>query len=149
MLESRPGPTAGAIWVMLPDEKVVFVGDTVMKGQPPFLAHADLPAWIEALDILQGPDFKGFTVISGRGGVVTPQAVRSQAESLKHIQDKLETLGKKRAAITATDKVAEQLIKEYKAPVARQKQYAHRLSYGLRHYYIRHYQPSSRHAVDE
>ena len=149
MLESRPGPTAGAIWVILPDEKVVFVGDTVMKGQPPFLAHADLPAWIEALDILQGPDFKGFTVISGRGGVVTPQAVRSQAESLKHIQDKLETLGKKRAAIIATDKVAEQIIKEYKAPAMRQKQYAHRLSYGLRHYYIRHYQPSSRHAVDE
>jgi hypothetical protein len=69
---------------------------------------------------------------------------------LKHIQDKLEVLGKKRAAaITATDKLAEQLLKDYKAPAARQKQYAHRLSYGLRHYYISHYQPSSRHAVDE
>ena len=78
-----------------------------------------------------------------------PQGVRSQAESLKHIQDKLEALNKKRAPITVTDKLAEQLLKDYKAPAARHKQYAHRLSYGLRHYYISHYQPSSRHAVDE
>jgi hypothetical protein len=125
------------------------VGDAVMKGQPPFLAHADLPAWIESLDVLQSPDYKGYTIVSGRGGIVTPQAVRSQSDSLKHIQDKLEAFGKKRAAITVTDKLAEQLLKDYKAPAAKQKQYAHRLSYGLRHYYISHYQPSSRHAVDE
>jgi hypothetical protein len=75
--------------------------------------------------------------------------VRSQSDSLKHIQDKLEAFGKKRAAITVTDKLAEQFLKDYKAPAAKQKQYAHRLSYGLRHYYISHYQPSSRHAVDE
>ena len=128
---------------------MIFVGDAVLKGQPPFLAHADLTAWIESLEILQGPEYKGFTVVSGRGGVVTPQAVRSQTESLKRIQDKLEALGKKRAAIIATDKLAEQLLKEYKSPAARHKQYAHRLSYGLRHYFISHYQPSSRHAVEE
>jgi len=149
ILESHSGPTAGAIWVILPNEKVAFVGDAVMKGQPPFLAHADLHEWIASLDVLQGPDYKGFTIVSGRGGVVTPQTIRSQSEALKHIQEKLEVLGKKRAAIVATDKLAEQLLKDYKASAARQKQYAHRLSYGLRHYYISHYQPSSRHAVDE
>lgn len=149
ILESRPGPTSGAIWVTLPEEKIVFVGDAVLKGQPPFLAHADLAAWIEALEVLMGPDYKGFTVVSGRGGVVTPQAVRSQADALNHIHDKLEALGKKRASPTATEKLAENLLKDYKAPSAKQKQYAHRLSYGLYHYYLRHYQPSSRHVVEE
>jgi len=149
ILESRPGPTSGAIWVILPEEKVIFVGDAVSKGQPPFLAHANLPAWIEALDVLMEPDYKGFTIVSGRGGVVTPQAVRSQADALKHIYDKLETLGKKRASATATEKLADQLLKDYKAPSAKHKQYAHRLSYGLYHYYLRHYQPSSRHVVEE
>ena len=85
VLESHAGPTAGAIWVILPSEKVVFVGDAVMKGQPPFLAHADLPAWIESLEVLQGPDYKGFTIVSGRGGIVTPQAVRSQSDSARNI----------------------------------------------------------------
>jgi len=149
ILESRPGPTSGSIWVILPDEKIVFVGDAVMKGQPPFLAHADLESWIESLDVLTSAEYKGFTVISGRGGVVTPQTIRSQADLMKQIHSKLETLGKKKSNINATDKLAEQLLKEFKAPAAKHKQYLHRLSYGLRNYFIRTYQPSSRHIIEE
>jgi glyoxylase-like metal-dependent hydrolase (beta-lactamase superfamily II) len=52
VLESHPGPTAGAIWVILPDEKIVFVGDAVLKHQPPFLANANLDQWLESLDVL-------------------------------------------------------------------------------------------------
>jgi cyclase len=150
ILESHPGPTSGAIWVILPEEKVVFVGDAVAKGQPPFLAHADIPAWLEALDLLQGADYKGFTVISGRGGVVSPQAVRSQADSLKKIHTKIDKLGSKRSsAANVTDKLADQVLKGYKAPAARHKQYAQRLRFGLRNYYARHYSSSSRTVVDE
>jgi len=149
LLESRPGPTPGAIWVVLPGEKVVFVGDAVLKSQPPFLAHADLPMWIEALKALQGPEYKGFTVVSGRGGVVTQQIVRHQIDVLKRINDKVENIGKKKSAANITDKLAEQLLKGFKAPAARQKQYAHRLRYGLHHYYLHHYQPSSRQIVEE
>ena len=36
----------------LPEEKVIFIGDTVVKGQPPYLASADLPAWLETLNTL-------------------------------------------------------------------------------------------------
>jgi cyclase len=150
ILESHAGPTEGAIWVVLPEEKVVFVGDAVVKGQPPFLAHADLPAWLEALDHLQGGDFKGYTVISGRGGVVTPQAIRAQEALLKSIYAKIEKLGAKRSsAPNVTDKLAEQILKDFKAPAAKQKQYLHRLRFGLRNYYARHYLPSSRTVVDE
>jgi cyclase len=148
-LASRPGPTPGAIWVVLPDEKVVFVGDAVLKGQPPFLAHADLPAWIEALRTLQEPEYKGFTVVSGRGGVVTSQVVRNQIEMLKRIHDRMEKIGKKKTTANATDKLADQLVKSFRAPAARQRQYLQRLRYGLRHYYVRHYQPSSRLSVEE
>jgi glyoxylase-like metal-dependent hydrolase (beta-lactamase superfamily II) len=149
LLESRPGPASGAIWVVLPEEKVVFVGDAVTKGQPPFLAHASLPEWIEALRLLQEPEYKGFTIVSSRGGIVTPQVVRSQAETLKRINDKVEKLGGKKATPAAVDKLADQLLKDFKAPAARQKQYAHRLRYGLNHYYARHYHASSRHLLDE
>jgi len=148
LLESHPGPTKGAIWVILPGEKIVFVGDGVIKGQPPFLAHSDLPAWIEALDLLQ-TKYKGFTVISGRGGAVTLQVVKHQAEVLKRMLDKLEKLGRKRSSPAAVDKLAEPLIKEFKSPAARHKQYAQRLRYGLNQYYIRHYLSSSRNTTEE
>ncbi|GAB4448806.1 MAG: hypothetical protein OHK0041_09580 [Anaerolineales bacterium] len=150
ILESRPGPTSGAIWVILPEEKVVFVGDAVIKGQPPFLAHADLPAWLESLDHLQSAEFKGYAIVSGRGGVVTAQAVRAQAEALQKIQAKIEKLSEKRSVTPAlTDKLAESLLKEFKAPAARQRQYLHRLRFGLRNYFARHYPSSSFNAVDE
>jgi glyoxylase-like metal-dependent hydrolase (beta-lactamase superfamily II) len=149
ILESHTGPTPGAIWVILPDEKIVFVGDAVLKSQPPFLAHADLPSWIETLKILQEPEYKGFTIVSGRGGVVTSQAVRNQIEVLKRINEKVEKIGKKKTTANVTDKLADQLLKSFRAPAARQKQYSHRLRYGLHHYYLRHYQPSSRLSVEE
>jgi glyoxylase-like metal-dependent hydrolase (beta-lactamase superfamily II) len=149
LLESRPGPAAGAIWVILPGEKIIFVGDAVAKGQPPFLAYADLPAWIEALRLLQDADYKGFTIVSSRGGVVTQQVVRSQIDMLKRIHDRVEKLGSKKSSPAAVDKLAEQLLKDFKAPAARQKQYAHRLRYGLNHYYVRHYHSPSRQMLDE
>ncbi len=150
VLESHPGPTEGAIWVILPEEKVVFVGDAVLKGQPPFLAHADLPPWLETLELLQATDFKGYTVVSGRGGMVSPQAIRSQADLLKKIHARIEKLGAKRSSSpTVTDKLAEAILKEFKAPVAKQKQYAQRLRFGLRNYYARRYLSSSRNVVDE
>lgn len=149
LLESHPGPSSGAIWVILPEEKVVFVGDAVTRAQPPFLAYASLPEWIEALKLLQEPEYKGFTIVSGRGGVVTMQVVRSQVDTLKRIHDKVEKLGIKKAPPAAVDKLADQLLKDFKAPAARQKQYAHRLHYGLNHYYARHYHSTSRHLLDE
>jgi len=150
VLESHPGPTEGAIWVVLPEEKVVFIGDTVLKGQPPFLAHADIPAWMESLEYLQSPEFKGYTVIGGRDGVLSPQAIRSQADILKKINTKIEKIGgKKSVPANATDKLADQVLKEYKAPVAKQKQYSHRLRFGLRNYHARHYASASRSIVDE
>ena len=149
LLQSHPGPTSGAIWVILPEEKVVFVGDAVTKGQPPFLAYADLPEWIEALKLLQEPEYKGFTIVSGRGGVVTLQTVRNQTDLLKRIHDKVEKLGSKKSSAAAIDRLADQLLKEFKAPAARQKQYTHRLHYGLNHYYARHHNPASRRILDE
>ncbi|MBI4759701.1 MAG: MBL fold metallo-hydrolase [Chloroflexota bacterium] len=150
ILESHPGPASGAIWVILPAEKIVFVGDAVVKGQPPFLAHADIPAWLETLDHLQSAEFKGYTIVSGRGGVVNIQAVRAQADLLKKIQAKIEKLSEKRSVTPAqTDKLAETLLQEFKAPAARQRQYLHRLRFGLRNYFARHYPSAAFNAIDE
>ncbi|MEW5939765.1 MAG: MBL fold metallo-hydrolase, partial [Chloroflexota bacterium] len=143
LLEHHPGPTSGAIWVILPVEKIVFVGDLVAKNQPPFLSHADLPAWIEALKILAGPDYKGYTIVSGRGGSVQAQAVKTQLDAVKHIHDRMEKLAARNAAPEATEKLVDGLLGGYKAPAAKQKHFAQRLRYGLIHYYVRRYRPSS------
>ncbi|MBI2333452.1 MAG: MBL fold metallo-hydrolase [Chloroflexi bacterium] len=143
MLEHRPGPSSGSIWVKLPEEKVLFVGDMVMKNQPPFLAGSNLKAWLEALDHLLEPGYKGYTFISSRGGVVTTSAIKAQYDFLKHIHDKLNKSTSKKPNPAAVEKMVTSLLTWFKAPAARQKQFAQRLRYGLLHYNARqHHTPS-------
>ena len=149
LLESHPGPTSGAIWVILPSEKVVFVGDAVTEEPASVPCSCRSARSGSKPKVLLEPEYKGFTIVSGRGGVVTTQVVRHQIDVLKRIYDRVEKLGKKKTTANATDKLADQLLKDFKAPAARQKQYSHRLRYGLNYYYVRHYQPPSRLTLDE
>jgi glyoxylase-like metal-dependent hydrolase (beta-lactamase superfamily II) len=137
--EHHPGPTAGAMWIILRDQKVVFIGDLVSKNQPPFLAHADLPAWLEALDILMGPDYRGFTFVSGRGGTVSSAVLKTQSELIKRIHDRMEKLARRSASPDVTEKLIDTFLSGYKVSAARRKQYEQRLRYGLRYYYAHHY----------
>lgn len=145
MLENHPGPSAGALWVILPLEKIIFVGDTVTKGQPPFLAHANFTAWIEAVNLLLEPEFKNYTVISSRGGVVNANAIKNQLDFLKYARDKLDKFAlRKKQTPAATEKLVESLLSWFKVPAARHKQYAQRIRYGVLHYNSRYQYPSGR-----
>ena len=139
LLEYHPGPSAGAAWVIVPEEKVVFIGDAVLKNQPPFLASADLPAWLETLKLLLSPTYRGWTIISGRSGPVPVDVIRAQRENLEHILNKLEKLAAKKSAPEAVENLVPHLLGSFKVPSGRQRQYSHRLHYGLSQYYIRHY----------
>jgi glyoxylase-like metal-dependent hydrolase (beta-lactamase superfamily II) len=137
LLEHHAGPSSGSIWVRLPEEKIVFVGDAVLKNQPPFFAGANLTDWLTALNLLLSPDFKGYTIISSRGGVVTTNVVKTQLDFIKHVHDKLDKITAKKANPAAIEKLVTSLLTYFKAPAARQKQFAQRLRYGLLHYNAR------------
>ncbi len=144
LLESHAGPSNGSIWVRMPVEKVVFVGDMVMKNQPPFLAGSNLKAWLESLNLLLESEYKGYTFISSRGGVVTTAVIKAQYDFLKHVHDKLNKSTSKKPNPAAVEKMVATLLTWFKAPAARQKQFAQRLRYGLLHYNARQYHtPSS------
>jgi cyclase len=142
ILEHHPGPTPGACWVILPEPKIIFVGDLVVKHQPPFLASSNLPLWIKSLDALMA-GYQEFTIVSGRGGVVPFSAVQTQRSKIAYIHEQLETLAQNKAATDAVENLVAPLMADYQTPVERQKQYSQRLSYGLRHYFSRHYHPTT------
>jgi cyclase len=137
LLEHHAGPSSGSIWVRLPEEKIVFVGDAVLKNQPPFFAGANLTDWLTALNLLLGPDFKGYTIISSRGGIVTTNIIKAQLDFIKHVNDKLDKITAKKVNPAAIEKMVTSLLTSFKAPAARQKQFAQRLRYGLTHYNAR------------
>ncbi|MDP1546615.1 MAG: hypothetical protein Q8L87_11385 [Anaerolineales bacterium] len=148
LLEHRPGPSVGSIWVHLPEEKVLFIGDSVLKNQPPFLAGSSLKAWLESLALLQDSAYKGYTFISSRGGAVTVSAIKSQYDFLKHVSDKMDRGTAKKPNPAAIEKLVASLLTWFKAPAARQKQFAQRLRYGLSHYNTRQHLASGQSEED-
>lgn len=139
LLEGHPGPTSGAIWVVLPEEKILFVGDAVLKHQPPFLANANLNQWLETLELLLSPAYKGYTIVSSRGGILTTPMIKAQYELMEQINARLNKLAAKKSPASATEKLVDTFSSGFKASAARHKQFTQRLRYGLHHYYARHY----------
>lgn len=140
VLEHHPGPTLGSIWVSIPQAQVVFIGDTILSEQPPFLASADLPAWIESLESLIA-NCKDYTIISGRGGTVGLDIVRAQLKLLKSILKGMERLAKRNAPPEKTEDLIASLIADMNLPIKRREQYVQRLRHGLYYYYTRRYRP--------
>jgi glyoxylase-like metal-dependent hydrolase (beta-lactamase superfamily II) len=138
ILEHHPGPTIGAIWVIIPESHVLFLGDAVLPQQPPFLAHADFPAWIDNLNLLI-KSYRDFTIISGRGGPVSLDIVRTQLRLIKMISSGLERLAKRNAPPEKTESLIPRLLKDLSPPSKLRENYAQRLRYGLFQYYSRRY----------
>ena len=149
VLEHHPGPSAGATWAILPEEKVVFVGDAVLRNQPPFLAGADLSAWLETLKLLLSPAYHGWLVVSGRGGLVSVDVIRAQRDYLDQVLNKIEKLAQKKSSPEAVENLITPLLSSFKIPAHRHQQYSQRLRYGLYHYYAHHYHLASNVAGEE
>jgi glyoxylase-like metal-dependent hydrolase (beta-lactamase superfamily II) len=149
LLENHAGPSVGAIWVAIPDEKVVFVGDAVVLNQPPFLAGSDIPAWVESLKILLSPAYRGYLIVAGRGGVATGDDIRFQLNFLNTVQSKLEKMASKKSVSVALDNLLTSLLTDFKVPNNRQGQYTQRLRHGLLQYYYRHFQNTNLNKTEE
>jgi glyoxylase-like metal-dependent hydrolase (beta-lactamase superfamily II) len=140
VLEYHPGPSVGAIWVIIPDANVVFVGDAVLHNQPPFLTNADIHAWLETLDELK-KSYQDYTLISGRGGVIPNEAVKAQHQVVKHILRGMERLAKRNASAEAVESLIPGILSGLTFPKHLEEQYTQRLRHGLIQYYARQYRP--------
>ena len=138
ILEYHPGTTAGAIWALVPDSRIVFVGDAVLLNQPPFLANADIPSWLESLQFLNN-SYRDYRIVSGRGSTVPNEAVQAQIKTLKLVVKGLERLARRNASPEATENLIPGLLANLEYPTHMEEQYAQRLRYGLSIYYSRHY----------
>lgn len=120
MLEHHPGPSKGSTWLIVPEKQVAFLGDTVTPGQAPFLANAEIDAWLESLHELQLSRFKDFILISGRGEMATIDDVRELERFLKKAARKLEKMTPSDTNSDEIDKIAGELADEFKTRTKRE-----------------------------
>jgi len=139
LLEHHPGPQLGSLWVHLPEDGILFIGDTVPIKQPPFLAHADIEAWLTSLSLLSSKQFAGYTILSSRGGPITKPHIQALQKFLKDVKTRLDRLGRRKGLPAATEKIAANLFTKYKYAPNADDSFANRLRYGLHHYYTRRY----------
>lgn len=127
----RPGPTAGAIWVLVPDCEVIFVGDAVTAAEPPYLGEADLEAWMETLEELRRLTQRGHVPISSRDGRIGSDEITAMIRFLRKIPGRLEKLAGKDQAQEAAASAAAALLEGFRVPAARREQAQLRLQAGL------------------
>ena len=145
ILEHHPGAAKGAIWVHLPDKKVIFLGDCVVPNQPPFLANADLDVWVSDLKTLKLAKYQDYLLISGRGGMVTRDDVDQQLKLLNSIQKKIEKLAKSDANLKSLESTAYEIAAEFSAKTKKlEEHFQARMRYGLVQLYNTQYKKSTK-----
>lgn len=137
-LDYHPGPSRGAIWVGMPGPKIIFIGDTAVVEQPPFLENADIEQWLEALALLKSDQYKDYTIISGRSGVIERNAIQEQMKFLSTVQKRLEKFSGKAIDSAQLEKIATSLLEEFPAKTKKiQEHFKARLKWGISQYYGR------------
>ena len=130
-LEHHPGSNYAGVWVTIPEHKIIFIGDTVVVDQPPFLAYANLPLWLEELDLLASRAFRGYQIISSRSGLVTQAQVQEMARKLVAIQDLLSPLVRKKTTLEEYLALIPEIMNLYQVSPLDQELYLNRLQWGL------------------
>lgn len=148
-LEYHPGPAPGASWVVIPESRLAFIGDAVVVDQPPFLAEADISAWVETLDLLLSSRYRSYVLISGRGGPATVSDIRKLRSLLKKIDKKITAMQEKSAPVAEVAKLIPIVLEEYDYPKNRAEFYEQRVRHGLERYYNRNTQIEEELAVEE
>jgi glyoxylase-like metal-dependent hydrolase (beta-lactamase superfamily II) len=82
----QPGAHLAGSWVRYDPAKVIFVGDSVVIKQPPYLGWCDLDRWIDELNELCSDTYKGFKIIGGRNGVVQQRSIVKMIELLSAVK---------------------------------------------------------------
>jgi cyclase len=75
-LISTPGHTQGQIAVFIPEEKVVFTGDTIFNQCQTWLYASDVDRWLESLEALKSLDAE--YLVPGHGPVCTKKEIDVQ-----------------------------------------------------------------------
>ncbi len=91
-LLAMPGPMFGSVWVHLPEERIVFVGDSVLANRHPLLVHACSKQWLENLTLLRRARFVADVIVPGRGSLVEKSATEPVSQYLRLARRRVHSL---------------------------------------------------------
>ncbi len=134
-LVSMPGPTPGNIWAHLPEQRVIFTGDSVVIGQHPYMAQVQSKKWLNSLSVLRRPRFPAQMIVPGRGPVTDKESTRAISDFLRYVRRRVYRLyrtGRPRADIA---NLVPGLLGQFPIPPGQNEEVQRRLKAGLERIY--------------
>jgi hypothetical protein len=135
ILSHHPGVHTAATWLQYDAKKLLFVGDSVMLNQPPFLEWSNLGVWIDDLNLLLSDEYKGYTVVSSRNGVVKRKSVEKWMSYLVYLKETIDEIVKKNGRIQELIAEVPGLLKKLNINKSMLSLYKSRLTWGLEAYF--------------
>jgi glyoxylase-like metal-dependent hydrolase (beta-lactamase superfamily II) len=139
----RPGPTPGSIWVLLPEDRIVFVGDAVTVTEPPYLGEADIEAWLETIETLREFEEQSYQAVSSRDGRVDRKAINDMARFLRKVPIRLERLREDGGSPEAIEAIGAELIEDFEVGKHRTEIAQRRLQSGVTNLFSRLFPPET------
>ncbi|MEL7625316.1 MAG: hypothetical protein AAGU15_00455 [Anaerolineaceae bacterium] len=135
-LEHHSGSNQAGTWVKIPQRQTVFIGDSVVVDQPPFLAYANLEAWENDLNLLSSKSYADYTVISSRSGVVSNDQIKTMYQNIVAIRKTFEELHEAKAPIEEWYSVIPQISARFsQLDLFNSEIFYNRLHWGITTYY--------------
>lgn len=141
LITHHPGSHLAGSWLLYEPEKIVFVGDSVVSAQPPFLGWSDLDIWLDDLSLLQSDAFADYQIISGRSGIVDQEVVNRMIDFILAVKNEIQSLHYQKKQDEAFQSAVDRLLNQCGYDPIFREHHRQRLHWGLSQYLLRH--PSS------
>ena len=134
-LQHVGGATPGSIWVHLPKQNVLFMGDLVTLNTHPLASEADIATWIDLLNQVQSKDFPARTIVPGRGSPCKKAALAPMANYLRSMRSRVQSLVHSRRPKADTAQLAADLLERFPLDDGDRDCVHRRIKAGLDHLY--------------
>jgi len=84
------GATPGNVWVHLPKQNTLFMGDLATPNVHPLAAEADLASWLDVLRQVQDKNFPAKLIVPGRGSPCNKAALGPTAAYLRTMRARVQ-----------------------------------------------------------
>jgi cyclase len=133
-LINKPSASRGSSWVLFPEEKVIFVGDTMVAGEHPYINDGATGEWLDRLRELRSR-YAGWKIIAGRQQIDDIAESETLSEYLRTARRKVMNLQRSDSPRTDVANIVPEMIDLYPyEPVHREIVYR-RIKSGLESIY--------------
>lgn len=115
-LSWQPGPMDGSLWVVFPEQSILYSGDVVVVGTPPYLNSMHSKEWMDALNIIRHR-LSTRIIIPGRGNITDKEATEPISSFLRLARRRVRTLYKARRPPSETIMLVHELLALFPPPL--------------------------------